>query len=89
MDGWGNWGKTANGRGTDRIEFRCGGLEASAFPSSEQIAAVLAAVSMTACPSRRRPDSDHPLRHFDSALQVRMHGFVNLYLAAPAWRRTC
>jgi hypothetical protein len=63
------------------FKLRCGGLEASAFPSSEQIAAVLRACLDAGVPFKATAGLHHPLPRFDSALKVRMHGFVNLFLA--------
>jgi hypothetical protein len=67
----------------ERIGFklRCGGLEASAFPSSEQIAGALASCLDAGMPFKATAGLHHPLPRFDAGLQARMHGFVNVFLA--------
>jgi hypothetical protein len=62
-------------------KLRCGGLEAAAFPSGEQIAAVLLRCHEAGVPLKATAGLHHPLPRFDAGLQVRMHGFVNLFLA--------
>jgi hypothetical protein len=63
------------------FKFRCGGLEASAFPSSEHIASLFNSCLYDHVPIKATAGLHHPLPHFDPALKVRMHGFVNLFLA--------
>jgi hypothetical protein len=63
------------------FKLRCGGLEASMFPSSEQIATILHSCLDAGVPFKATAGLHHPLPRFDAALQVRMHGFVNLFLA--------
>lgn len=64
------------------FKLRCGGLEASAFPSVATVAAVLAACRDDDLPLKFTAGLHHPLPRRDSALGVTMHGFVNLLLAA-------
>jgi hypothetical protein len=68
---------------SDQIGFklRCGGLEASAFPSSEQVAAVLHGCLEAGVPFKATAGLHHPLPRFDAAVQARMHGFINVFLA--------
>jgi hypothetical protein len=63
------------------IKIRCGGLEASAFPSVQQVAFVLAACRNHGVPVKATAGLHHPLRQFDAALHTPMHGFVNLFVA--------
>jgi hypothetical protein len=63
------------------FKLRCGGPEASAFPSSEQIASLLNSCLDDQVPFKATAGLHHPLSHFDPVLKVRMHGFVNLFLA--------
>jgi hypothetical protein len=61
------------------FKLRCGGLEAPAFPTPEQVAAAL-----TTCVRLRRPFKataglHHPIRHFDAQLKTPMHGFLNVF----------
>jgi hypothetical protein len=67
----------------DQIGFklRCGGLEASAFPGSEQVATILHSCLDAGVPFKATAGLHHPLPRFDASLQARMHGFVNLFLA--------
>jgi hypothetical protein len=69
--------------GGDPIGFklRCGGLEASAFPTSQHIAANLRACLDVGVPFKATAGLHHPLPRFDAGVQARMHGFVNLFLA--------
>ncbi len=63
------------------FKLRCGGLEASAFPSSEQVAAALQGCLDAGVPFKATAGLHHPLPRFDPGVQARMHGFLNLFLA--------
>jgi hypothetical protein len=63
------------------FKLRTGGLEASAFPSSEQIATLLYGCLQAGVPFKATAGLHHPLPRVDAALGVRMHGFINLFLA--------
>jgi hypothetical protein len=67
----------------DQIGFklRCGGLEASAFPSSDQVAAVLQGCLDSGVSFKGTAGLHHPLPRFDDTIQTRMHGFINVFLA--------
>jgi hypothetical protein len=67
----------------ERVGFkmRCGGTEASAFPSSARIAAALRSCLDGGVPFKATAGLHHPLPRVDAALNVRMHGFINLFLA--------
>ena len=67
----------------ERVGFklRCGGLEASAFPSSEQVADALWHCLDAGIPFKATAGLHHPLPRFDAGVQARMHGFVNVFLA--------
>jgi hypothetical protein len=64
------------------FKLRAGGLEASAFPSSEQIAQALSLVLREAVPFKATAGLHHPFPRFDPGGQARMHGFINLFTAA-------
>lgn len=64
------------------FKLRCGGLEASAFPSVATVAAVLAACRDDDLPLKFTAGLHHPLPRRDASLGVTMHGFVNVLLAA-------
>ncbi len=64
------------------FKLRCGGVEASAFPSAEQIAWVLTACARQRLPLKFTAGLHHPIRHFAESVQTHMHGFINVLLAA-------
>ncbi|HMP01918.1 MAG TPA: hypothetical protein PKC45_05400 [Gemmatales bacterium] len=64
------------------FKLRCGGTEAAAFPSPAIVASTLAACRDDALPLKFTAGLHHPFRHQDAQLQVHMHGFVNVLLAA-------
>jgi hypothetical protein len=61
------------------VKVRCGGLEASAFPSPEQVAFALTACRDAAVPLKATAGLHHPIRHFDGDVQTTMHGFLNVF----------
>ena len=63
------------------FKLRCGGLEASAFPSPEQVAFVIVACRDAGVPLKFTAGLHHPLRHFNAEAQTKMHGFINLFVA--------
>lgn len=69
------------GTGRAGLKLRCGGLEADAFPSVEQVAAAIEECAVARVPLKFTAGLHHPLRHFDTALNTTMHGFLNVFLA--------
>lgn len=69
-------GATGGGAG---FKLRTGGLEAAAFPSCEQVAAVLVACRETQVPFKATAGLHHPLRRPDETVQATMHGFLNVF----------
>jgi hypothetical protein len=63
------------------FKLRTGGLEAAAFPSSEQVALVLAACAAARVPFKATAGLHHPFRHFSAQVNATMHGFVNVFVA--------
>jgi hypothetical protein len=61
------------------FKLRCGGLEASAFPSPEQVAFVITACRDTGVPLKFTAGLHHPIRHYDAGLQTKIHGFLNVF----------
>jgi hypothetical protein len=61
------------------VKVRCGGLEASAFPSPEQVAFALTACRDAAVPFKATAGLHHPLRRFDRRVKATMHGFLNVF----------
>jgi hypothetical protein len=64
------------------LKLRCGGLDASAFPSVEQVADVLTECRNQGVAMKATAGLHHPLRRFHRQLRTHMHGFVNLFGAA-------
>ncbi len=63
-------------------KLRVGGLETAAFPSSSQLAFALVHGIASGRPGKATAGLHHPLPRWDNLVQARMHGFVNLFLAA-------
>lgn len=61
------------------FKLRCGGVEAAAFPTSEQIAAALIACRDAGVALKATAGLHHPLRRYDSSVQTKMHGFLNVF----------
>jgi hypothetical protein len=61
------------------FKLRCGGLEASAFPAPEQVAAALSGCARAGRPFKATAGLHHPLRHIDASLQTSAHGFLNVF----------
>jgi hypothetical protein len=63
------------------LKLRCGGLEAAAFPSCEQLAQALTSCLSAGKPFKATAGLHHPFPRFDPGVPARMHGFVNLFTA--------
>jgi hypothetical protein len=63
------------------FKLRCGGLEASAFPSVDQVAFVLRVCRDAGAPLKFTAGLHHPIRRFDAGVQTHMHGFINVFVA--------
>ncbi len=61
------------------FKLRCGGLEASAFPSAEQVAGTLAVCRDAGVPLKCTAGLHHPIRRYDRDVQATMHGFLNVF----------
>jgi hypothetical protein len=64
------------------FKLRCGGLEAAAFPSVSEVAAVLKIGREARIPLKFTAGLHHPLPRLDPATGATMHGFVNVFVAA-------
>lgn len=70
------------------LKLRTGGLEDSAFPSCEQVAAVLVACREAQVPFKATAGLHHPLPRRDESVPATMHGFLNVFGGgALAWLR--
>jgi len=66
------------GTGRYGLKLRTGGVIASAFPSSVQIARALIAAMLQGVPIKFTAGLHHPLRKFHQSVQTKMHGFLNV-----------
>jgi len=63
------------------FKLRCGGVEARAFPAPEKIAFTIAHCLDAGIPMKFTAGLHHPIRHYDTGVQTRMHGFINVFAA--------
>jgi hypothetical protein len=63
------------------FKLRCGGLEATAFPSPQEIVSVIQTCRHAGTPLKFTAGLHHPIRHFDAGVQAHMHGFLNVLVA--------
>ncbi|HVM10272.1 MAG TPA: hypothetical protein VM345_17555 [Acidimicrobiales bacterium] len=68
------------------LKIRCGGADATAYPSPAVLAAMLAAAGEHRVPVKATAGLHHPFRHPDPDTGVLSHGFVNLLVAAALAR---
>jgi hypothetical protein len=61
------------------VKLRCGGLEAAAFPTPEQVAHLIDVCRVSGQVLKFTAGLHHPLRHFDRGVQTKMHGFLNVF----------
>lgn len=61
------------------FKLRCGGVEASMFPSVEQVAIILNKVREQNLPLKCTAGLHHPIRHYDHSVGTKMHGFLNVF----------
>jgi hypothetical protein len=66
------------------LKIRCGGREPEDFPSAHDLGAFIAHCVHRGTPFKATAGLHHAVRHFDPALGVDRHGFVNLVLAVCA-----
>jgi hypothetical protein len=60
-------------------KLRCGGAEPSMYPSPEQVAHVILTCKRHEIALKATAGLHHPIRHFNEAEQVKMHGFLNVF----------
>jgi hypothetical protein len=70
-------------------KFRAGGLEASAFPSSDEVALALTACLAEGMPFKATAGLHHPFPRFDPGVGARMHGFINLFVGGVLTLARC
>ena len=64
------------------IKIRCGGIVKEAFPSVEQVAAMIQNCSIYNVPLKFTAGLHHPLRHHSNEYDTEMHGFINMFSAS-------
>ena len=63
------------------FKLRTGGVEASAFPTSDQVANAVVLARAKSLPIKFTAGLHHPIRHFNESVNAKMHGFVNVFVA--------
>ncbi len=66
------------------LKVRCGGTVATAFPSAQELGAFISYCAELGVPFKATAGLHNAVRHFDPALGVDRHGFLNLVLAVCA-----
>ncbi len=61
------------------IKLRCGGIIKEAFPSVEQVAAMIQTCVIVGIPMKFTAGLHHPIRHFADEYDEYMHGFINTF----------
>jgi hypothetical protein len=64
---------------TAGFKIRCGGVEASAFPTPAQIALALTLCRDAGVPLKATAGLHHPIRRYRDEVQTKMHGFLNVF----------
>jgi hypothetical protein len=64
------------------LKIRCGGLDASAVPTVDAVAAAVTACRDVSLPMKATQGLHHPVRHHDPVLDTTIHGFLNLFAAS-------
>ena len=63
------------------FKLRCGGADATAYPSIEQLASAIAWAQAARVPMKFTAGLHHPLRHYNEDAHTDMHGFINVFTA--------
>jgi len=63
------------------LKIRCGGAEASAFPTAAALTTAIVTTRQADLPLKATQGLHHPVRHFNSSLETMEHGFLNLFTA--------
>lgn len=69
------------------LKIRTGGTTADKFPTAGELAALLAEWGLLTVPLKLTAGLHQPLPHYDPELEVRHHGFLNVFTAAMLARR--
>ncbi len=68
------------------LKLRCGGMQTSDYPQSDQIAAFLDHVVRSGVPFKATAGLHHPVRTWHEHAGVKVHGFLNVFFAAALHR---
>lgn len=63
------------------FKLRSGGLDAQAFPTTEQVAAVIFTAWAMNVALKFTAGLHHPFRRYDSGVKAKIHGFLNVFVA--------
>ena len=74
--------ESSAGRSRRYAKVRCGGLDASATPSTGQLAQFIARARDLGVPFKATAGLHHPVRHHNARAGFAMHGFLNVIGAA-------
>lgn len=77
-----NRDRTVDEHGLAGLKMRTGGTEAEAFPTPASVAFLIAACRDAGVPCKATAGLHHPIRHVNSGMGTRMHGFLNVFVAA-------
>jgi hypothetical protein len=66
----------------DGLKIRCGGPTAADIPSAEKVAFAIVAARDADIPIKFTSGLHHPVRHHDTELNVKAHGFLNILTAS-------
>lgn len=69
------------------LKLRCGGLNQADFPSPEKIGFAVTECWKASVPLKATAGLHHPFRHLDDNIGTKMHGFINLFVAAVLSRQ--
>jgi hypothetical protein len=61
------------------FKLRCGGTSAKAVPTAKQVAFIIRNSLINGIALKATAGLHHPFPHFDSTLNTRMHGFINVF----------
>jgi hypothetical protein len=76
-------GLVASLSGTEAgAKIRTGGVTADLFPSIADVARFIKTCSQADVPFKATAGLHHPLRHFAPSVETKMHGFINVFVAA-------
>lgn len=63
------------------LKLRCGGADAAAVPSAEQVTKFIEVCRDKQLPLKCTAGLHHPVRRFDPCMRTKTHGFLNVFVA--------